>query len=108
MALQTLRAFVEKAKTDEDLQKQVMSLAEKQDKEGMAALMKEQGVSDDDLRTLREQEEALKTSQSDELSDEILEMVAGGGCWSRVNDTCLFAHVSGSGEEGCALWHTGL
>jgi len=96
MALETLRAFVEMAKTDEDLQKQVMSLAEKQDKDAMVALMREQGVSDDDLQALREQEEALKTGESDELSDEMLEMVAGGGCWSKIGNTCWLMYQDGS------------
>jgi len=103
MALETLRAFVEMAKTDEDLQKQVMSLAEKQDKDAMVALMREQGVSDDDLQALREQEEALKTGESDELSDEMLDLVAGGGCWSKIGGACALVHHEPG--AGCAILH---
>jgi len=103
MALETLKTFVEKAKTDETLQRQVVVIAEKRDRDAMVALMEEHGVSEGDLQALREQEEALKTGESDELSDEMLDLVAGGGCWSKIGGACALVHHEPG--AGCAILH---
>ena len=54
MAMDTVKDFVEKAKTDEDLQKKLVALAEKKDRDALNALMKEHGVSEVELQTLQE------------------------------------------------------
>ncbi|MFH1886175.1 MAG: Nif11-like leader peptide family RiPP precursor [Pseudomonadota bacterium] len=103
--METLKAFVEKVKGDENLQREMAVLSEKKDQDALDAFMKEQGVSEEDIQLLAAQQQTMTTGG--ELSDEMLEMVAGGGCWSNVGGTqgmCLFCHFDG-GAGKCALLH---
>ncbi|MFH1886176.1 MAG: Nif11-like leader peptide family RiPP precursor [Pseudomonadota bacterium] len=107
--METLKTFVEKVQGDESLQKEMAALSEKKDQDAINAFMKEQGVSEEDIRLLAAQQQAMTTGG--ELSDEMLEMVAGGGCWSKVpnignsGSTCVFFFEPGGGAA-CPLCYS--
>ncbi len=75
--MDSANAFIERVKTDETLLLELAALAEKEDAEGMAELMRTNGVSEKGLASLIH----LDRSAGDELSDKELEGVSAGGFW---------------------------
>ena len=106
MAYESLKAFVDKIKTDESLQKELMALAAKKDMDATATFLKEKGVSEEDVEAFTKLQDNLTTVKDAELDDETLEMVAGGGCWSKVNDVCWVGYATD--EEGMCTLGYGL
>ena len=111
----TMQAFMEKVKGDETLLAEFKRLAEKKDQAGIIAMMRDNGVSEEDIRKGQEMEKAFLPGHSDELSDELLEMVAGGRgeCWSNVPvlipgekpNMCLMLHSGDTGTCGFIYQH---
>ncbi len=79
--MDSANAFIEKIKSDEILLFELAALAEKEDAEGMAELMRANGVSEKGLASLIHLDQARARSAGDELNDKELEGVSGGGAW---------------------------
>ncbi len=77
--MDSANAFIEKVKTDEILLFELAALAEKEDAEGMAELMRANGVSEKGLASLIHLDQARAGCAGDELSDKELEGVSAGG-----------------------------
>ena len=102
MAYESLKAFVDKIKTDESLQKELMALAAKKDMDATATFLKEKGVSEEDVEAFTKLQDNLTTVKDAELDDETLEMVAGGDCWSDVAAICWVGYEADN-EDICVL-----
>ena len=74
--MDSLRKFIEKVQTNEELQGKVVTMSTN-DETALNALMRDNGVSEEDINSFNKQEH--KFSTTGELSDEELENVAGGG-----------------------------
>lgn len=74
--METLKAFYEKVKSDENLQREIKNLSENNDKDGFIELAKLNGVSDNGIKIMMDV--SFKVSESDSLSDKELEAIAGG------------------------------
>ncbi len=81
--MNSANAFIEKVKTDETLLFELAALAEKEDAQGMAKLMRTNGVSEKGLASLIHLDQAGAGSDG-ELSDESLEGVSAGGVWEAI------------------------
>ncbi len=79
--MDSANAFIEKIKSDETLLLELAALAEKEDAEGMAELMRTNGVTEKGIAGLIHLDKARAVSAGDELSDRELEGVSGGGAW---------------------------
>ncbi len=91
--MDTANAFIEKVKTDETLLLELAALAGNEDAEGMAELMRANGVSEKGLASLIHIDQARAISAGDELSDKELEEVSASGAWEFLcNGVYLLTH----------------
>lgn len=104
----TMTAFVERLKTDKKLLGKITELAKARDAVAMKKFLLEEGVTNDDIHWGLEYNRTLHTSHNDgELSDENLEMIAGGkGCighetYEDGTGICLLMHnIAGYVQDG--------
>ena len=75
--MESAKAFIAQVQANEPLQNELAALLEKGDKEAVTALMKANGVTEQDVSSLVSQDESVSTTGK--LSDEALETVSGGG-----------------------------
>jgi predicted ribosomally synthesized peptide with nif11-like leader len=106
--METMKIFIEKLKTDEGLLNKVIELKKADDREGILNVMRENGVTEEDIKKGLEYEKSFESTESDELDDSDLEMVAGGkGCQdikSQGNHHfCIIAHFSQ--DKACSFGH---
>jgi hypothetical protein len=105
MSMENVKELLEKVKSDENLQKEMMAVLAKKDPVAAEDFMRQHGVSEDEIKVLRDQQQSLKTKG--DLNEEMLELVVGGGCWSRIGDCCVLVHCADDGS-GCSFVHGGL
>lgn len=108
--METLKRFIEKMKSDRSLLSQMVELKQKNDEAGMKQLMLDRGVTEEDFQEGVRYLNSLGTSQSEDLSDEQLDMIAGGkGCSSNVTiEGCLLMHTTPGNPIACKFVNTGL
>ncbi len=75
--MDSINRFIEKIQSDENLKNALVALSEKGNKEAVKALMITNGVTDEDLKRLKNQSLAISTTG--ELSDDDLQLVSAGG-----------------------------
>ncbi|WPL16836.1 hypothetical protein Thiowin_01812 [Thiorhodovibrio winogradskyi] len=75
--MQTVEAFFTKLVENEEISERCNELIAQKDKAALLALLKENGVTEEDLIVANEKVKQI--AKNDELSDEALEQVAGGG-----------------------------
>jgi len=73
----TIEEFLKKLESDETLATQYKELIERKDEVSLREFMKKHGVTDEDLNKAQQKIEEM--AENGELSDEMLEEVAGGG-----------------------------
>lgn len=84
--MNTIKALLEKARTDADLSRQLRELATKQDPEAITVFLKAQGIPEEEIRKALAQTPKFRTAASEHLSEEELSQVAGGWCpWLSCN-----------------------
>ena len=80
MSIESARAFVERIREDEELRKSFMATGSKERAMELAEI-KGFDFTLEEIEQVR-QEQATKSKENEELSDEDLEQVSGGGwCW---------------------------
>jgi predicted ribosomally synthesized peptide with nif11-like leader len=109
-----MKNFIEKLRSDEELLKKAAELKKSENPESFIALMREQGVTEEDIQKGIEFEKSFTTRISDELSDTDLELVAGGkGCKTDIipdkHNICVIANIDAThGDDNtcaCPLVH---
>jgi predicted ribosomally synthesized peptide with nif11-like leader len=76
--MESMFNFIEKIKKDKTLSAKLEKLNAANDRDGIVAFMRENGVSEDDIAKGLEYENSFMTAETSELSDDDLESVAGG------------------------------
>ncbi len=76
--MESAKKFIAQIQNDETLQSKLSTLLATGDKESFVAFMKSNGVTDQGVAELIDQEEFVSTTTG-ELSDKALEAVSGGG-----------------------------
>lgn len=77
--METLKTFAEKVKSDENLQNEIKKLSDANDQEGLTALVKSNGVSEEGIKHAGK---AHMQNRENELNDDELDVIAGGN-WYR-------------------------
>lgn len=101
--MQTMMNFIEKLKTDKELLSKVSEFKKADDREGILNVMRENGVTEEDIKKGLEFEKSFESAEKDELNDDELEIVAGGkSCVTDVKpgkgEACVFFHSDSSGK----------
>lgn len=112
--MQTMARFFMAVKNDSALVERLISLKANEDREGIIEIMRQYGVSDDDIKRGEAMEKALHTSEGGELDDTELDLVAGGKLTQlqqahNVNDideirNCYFMYI-GVDKSLCLFAH---
>lgn len=115
MTNNTMTDFIEKIKTNTELLKQMVQVAQTGQMEKIRAFLRENGVSEEDIQWGIKFNQNLRTGQTNgELSDEDMELVAGGkGCplnishdqsnYEHTQNLCLAMHQSSESHDDGSL-----
>lgn len=84
--METLKAFAEKVQSDESLQNEIKKLNEANDQEGLIALAKSNGVSEEGIKHMKNNDFFNK---HENIEDKELDSVAGGVQPAEVNGAVI-------------------
>lgn len=108
MSSDIIKEFFQQAMTDAALQEQLKaasSLPEGEAMEKIVEIARSAGYAftvDDLTAFSKESAGQLKVIEDGNLTDEQMDAVAGGGCWSKAGPLCIFWYDMGHGD-GCGF-----